>query len=699
MVAARARADIAIMTIMLSLLLAASTASPDTLVARGVADTVTQLAPIRVNGERIPTPQRQTATVSQLTRDRLVRFQPLHVADALLSVPGLDVRRTGPWASSLSLRGLSGERVLVLVDGVRLQSGRGHGAQTSLVDSERLEGVDVQPGASSAQYGSDALAGVVQLRTHRSLFADAPAISLLLASRVAAPGDFYQQNARLRWMSSSAGLEVAGGLGQLGALVTPQGRVPRSGSRDQELTVHGMAQRAGWMLDGEHTRHAATDVGLPAFSSSAGAHAEYPLQARDLDRWELRSNGSAATPAFALLAVQQRFGTEFRETNVDSQFVRGRFVASRTLVDADDITTRMRSVQPTLHRGMFTLSGEWRTELTSGPRASQTVVRNAAGDITSDVHGTSESVPHARRDIWGGSLAAARSVGAWRIETGARYDDLRSRADSTAQSFTPELDVRDARWSADAGLARTFGTWTPYARIATGLRSPNLEERYYNDDIHGGLRLFGNPELEAERSRNVELGLRAQDVVGGHVATLRVSAYRSRVDDLITLRYLGQLYLVPRFQYTNVNHARLEGLEAEASVRLGVTRLDLAGTAPRGKDLETGERLTDVGAARATIEWRGPAPRLPRCQWALRARWQDGVRGDEEALSRPAFWVAATEFSAAFGSTRLSFAVQNLLDQSHREPLSFIPEAGRTFLLSVRHEQAMPWNSSRKGSR
>ena len=133
MVAARARADIAIMTIVLSLLLAASTASSDTLAARGVADTVTQLAPIRVNGERIPTPQRQTATVSQLTRDRLVRFQPLHVADALLSVPGLDVRRTGPWASSLSLRGLSGERVLVLVDGVRLQSGRGHGAQTSLV--------------------------------------------------------------------------------------------------------------------------------------------------------------------------------------------------------------------------------------------------------------------------------------------------------------------------------------------------------------------------------------------------------------------------------------------------------------------------------------------------------------------------------------------------------------------------------------
>ena len=87
-----------------------------------------------------------------------------------------------------------------------------------------------QPGASSAQFGSDALAGVVQLRTHRSLFADASAMSLLLASRMAAPGDFYQQNARLRWMTRSAGLEVAGGLGQLGAgkINTKSGGLPRA---------------------------------------------------------------------------------------------------------------------------------------------------------------------------------------------------------------------------------------------------------------------------------------------------------------------------------------------------------------------------------------------------------------------------------------------------------------------------------------
>lgn len=681
---------------LLSLLLVVVTTSADSLPSPGVADTVTVLAPVRVESERVVVPQRETATVSRLTRDRLVRFQPLYLADALLSVPGLDVKRTGPWASNLSLRGLSGERVLVLVDGVRLQSGRGHGAQTSLVDVERLESVEVQPGASSAQFGSDALAGVVQLRTHRSLLSDTPTTSLRVSSRASTPGDAYQQNARLRWMSHSVGLELAGGLGQLGALVTPAGRVANSGSRDQEISLRSMASFGNWSVDGEHSRHLARDIGLPAFSSSSGSHAEYPRQSRDLDRWEVSNRGSEGGPRFALLAVQQHFGTEFRETTLDSQFVRGRYVASRTQVADDRVSTRMRTLQPTLRHGPFSISGEWRAEATSGPRRSQTTVRDAAGQVTSDVSATSESVPHARREIWGAAFAAATTHALWRLESGIRYDAQRSRADSTPVSFTPQLDVRDRRWSVDAGVARTIGAWTPYARLATGLRSPNLEERYFNDQIHGGLRLFGNPDLESERSRTGELGLRL--ATPGPGVTARLSAYRSQVDQLITLHYLGQLYLVPRFQYRNVDRARLEGLEAEVSVRMGTTRLEASASAPRGIDLETGERLTDVGAPRASFEWRGPLPRVGRTQWAMRARWQDGVSGSEGGLDRPASWVAAVEVATLLAGTRISLSAKNLFDREYREPMSLIPEAGRTWVLALQREQIMPWTNSSKGS-
>jgi outer membrane cobalamin receptor len=140
-----------------------------------------------------------------------------------------------------------------------------------------------------------------------------------------------------------------------------------------------------------------------------------------------------------------------------------------------------------------------------------------------------------------------------------------------------------------------------------GFRAPNLEERYFNDEIHGGLRLFGNPDLVAERTGTVEVGVRTGEMAGGHLVATRVSAYRSRVDELITLKYLGQLYLVPRFQYTNVHKAVLDGIEVQVDGGLGFLRASANAAFPRGRDLETGAAIPD---------WALRAPRSTcACPW------------------------------------------------------------------------------------
>jgi outer membrane cobalamin receptor len=138
---------------------------------RGVQDTVTVLPPIQVETGRPDVPTRATATQVRLDRNQIQRFIPATPSDALIAAPGVELIRTSPWATRVSVRGYSGERVLLMVDGVRLNSGRGHGALSSLVGVDKLFQVDVSPGAASAQYGSDAIGGVVNLVTHRDLLA------------------------------------------------------------------------------------------------------------------------------------------------------------------------------------------------------------------------------------------------------------------------------------------------------------------------------------------------------------------------------------------------------------------------------------------------------------------------------------------------------------------------------------------------
>jgi hemoglobin/transferrin/lactoferrin receptor protein len=658
-----------------------------------ILDTLVTLPPVDVHGDRSVVSGRETATQILLDRAAVTRFQPGSVGDALVSVPGVNLVKTGPWATQLSMRGLTGSRVLLMVDGVRVNSARGHGVQPSLVSVDRLDGVELLPGPSGAQFGSDALGGVVNLVTHRSLFADRPEAHVMLAARGSQPGRGHAESARFSLAGPRAGLELWGGLAGLAALSTPQGEIANSGNRDADLAARASLRLGRAVVDYERTRHEAHDVGLPAFTAGTGTGGVYPLQSRDLDRLELAVPGQGWIPDARVLGVIQSFGSHFTETTVDSSWFRGRLIATTTTEAADRLTTRAYSVQPALNfRGALRtrLGFELRREETEGPRASDVTVRNAAGSVTSQTQAISENVPPAFRNSWAFSAFSVPLELPVRVELGARYDNLRSHADSTPVSHTAMLDVTEERWSGEAGLARRLGAFEPYARVASGFRAPNLDERYFNGYIHGGLRLFGNPDLDPERSLSYEAGLRVAHERADRRLSAQVSAFRSDVDDLISFVYLDMLYGVPRFQYVNVEQARIEGLEMMGRMQWGRYQVGLSATLPRGVDRSTGERLLDAGTNRVAVDLGVRTGLLPQGMVSARVRWSDAVQDVDPNFVAPAFSVTSLEVACVLAGTRVAGSIQNLWNHAYREPLSFIPEPGRTFAISLRHDFRLP---------
>ncbi len=95
------------------------------------------------------------------------------LAQAVSEEVGLHLQRTSPTLGGVFVRGLTGTKVSVYVDGVRYTTSAQRGGISTffdLVEPETLEGIEVVRGPSSAEYGSDALGGTVQLLTRVPVF-------------------------------------------------------------------------------------------------------------------------------------------------------------------------------------------------------------------------------------------------------------------------------------------------------------------------------------------------------------------------------------------------------------------------------------------------------------------------------------------------------------------------------------------------
>jgi outer membrane receptor protein involved in Fe transport len=120
-----------------------------------------QLVPLRADG---------------VSREALQGKAPLSTGDALVLAPGVTPVGNGPMQVRPRLRGLDSTRVLVLVDGERLNNARTAtdraGTEVGLIDLNTVDRLEIVSGAGSVLYGTDALAGTVNIITNQPRFSD-----------------------------------------------------------------------------------------------------------------------------------------------------------------------------------------------------------------------------------------------------------------------------------------------------------------------------------------------------------------------------------------------------------------------------------------------------------------------------------------------------------------------------------------------
>lgn len=131
-----------------------------------------RLEPLIVTSTRVPTDiERTGSSISVITEEEIEEKQTRQVLDVLVTSPGISVSQFGPrgTSSTLRMRGLPGQYVTVLIDGVKVSdpSRRQNSFDFSQLQTAGIDRIEVMRGSQSVLYGGEAVAGAVNIVTKK----------------------------------------------------------------------------------------------------------------------------------------------------------------------------------------------------------------------------------------------------------------------------------------------------------------------------------------------------------------------------------------------------------------------------------------------------------------------------------------------------------------------------------------------------
>jgi len=275
------------------------------------------------------------ADVTVVGRDEIDRSGAAAVADVLARVPGIQVTRNGGPAATTSvyLRGAETRFTAVFVDGVRIDSQSTGGATWNAIPLSQVDRIEVLRGPAAAIYGSDAIAGVIQIFTREGEKGFFPSVRVGVGSH-----STRDLNASLRGGSDT--VDYALGLGAErsdGFNAQPSGNPDRDGYRNESFSG-----RLGWKLAPGHKLDLAVldnhqKSGYDGFTPGNDDQSKHHLQTIGLN-WSARWSEDWNTRV-GVTRGTDRYETSpspyLTETQVSTWLLRNEFKLGQGLLSVD----------------------------------------------------------------------------------------------------------------------------------------------------------------------------------------------------------------------------------------------------------------------------------------------------------------------------------------------------------------------------
>jgi outer membrane cobalamin receptor len=622
---------------------------------------------IVVTGERTRVVDEVT-TVDVVTAEEIERSGARTVDEAVALLPGLYIRRGAEGVRLIDVRGLRTRNVLVLLDGVPLNSSFDGLLDPATLPVESIAHIKVTRGASSMLYGPGGNGGVLNIVTRAA--GEVGDASVLVEGR---SWESLNLRGRASLRRGDLGLVFAGSLYDRDSFelsddfeptgLEDGGRRLNSDRRDESAFASSTLNLSDDTRLGVNVNYRSGERGKPPVTEDF-RRSEFAPRARfervDYESISLHAAlshdvGRGTTLRPALYFDRSTEHTEgFDDGTFSTQRAPGAFreeATTRTVGGALQLAVRRD------RRGLATVALDLREE--SWEAAGFVVARTPGG-------GPSPSPIRHDRSVSISSIAAEYELtpkGSFAAVVGAGYATQRREGVATDDGLSLLL-----------GATYALGTRSSLrGTVARKIRFPTLRDLYAADR--------GNPELDAERTLDYEVAIerenRTEDL------HLELVVFGIEADDFIRGLPGGILSNLQKTRFRGIEVAARHRLPGETRLHWSYTRLD-AENRSSDADVETLQNQPEHKVA-VTVE--------RELSTGLRLRGSALYVADNFALSRTRptrvmelgdYGVLDLSFSQPLSADRLRLTgrLTNLLDEDYSESIGF-PSPGRTLFVGI----------------
>lgn len=630
-------------------------------------------------------------------------------ADALSTETGISLVRDGSWATSLNVRGISEQRLLLLSNGDRMLTATDIAGAMSTVDLNNLEKIEVIKGAASVLYGSGAMGGIVNFISDRPGYASFFSTSGKISSGYSTVNQLWNSAANINLKDSNWYLGVHGSYRTAGNTSTPKGEITNSQFHDAAFGVNGgLTYGDNQELLVSYNHSEAWDIGLPGSNVFPKTSV---VRYKDFKRNQM--NGEYIFKDLSYNLTELRFKAYMQNIERDVENIVSSAPASKSLVlPSSRNNTYGAKVTAQLY---FNDYNTMTVGVDSWQRSAETA-RLKVQQANDTIVVGEQPTPNAQM-LNAGIFALYKHIidpKYLRMNFGLRGDYIRTHND-TAYNQIFKYQIADGKQTdmpfnkSILFLPRTHQQisysahidvdYTPFKgnklglSVANSYRVPSIEERFKYIDQAGTLRV-GNPDLKPEKGffGNLSYSYSNKKVL------LKADVFANYMIDLIaeqqgSFKFPGGS-MVNALVNVNIDEALYTGAEAELEwLVLKNLWIDANASYVKAKNIKTGDFLPLIPPAHglAAVNYRVSKT----FEAALSAVWAvkqiEAASGENETAGYVVYNFNAHSMPLKFKSTHIQLfaGIDNIMDKAYKNHLynnrglNFY-EPGRNFFAKVK---------------